>query len=604
MPVGVKSYVIPDAFERQSMLEELTIRDFAIIDRLTIHFGSGFNVLTGETGAGKSIIIDAVGALLGGRVTADAVRSGAPAARVEGIFTLDPDLLTNEALAGVMDEYGLRDNDLSDEALILTREINATGRTTARVNGRAVPVAVLAQIGSALVDIHGQSEHLSLLRVINHIELLDRFSGTLPLRAQVSTLVSELKEILQQAERLTQGRRDAARRLDLLNFQVEEITAAELREDEEEELTAERQVLSNAARLTELAVTARDALVEAGERGDRSVLDGLGVAMQALGDLARLDPSQGSFMEAVQEAYYTLEELGHSLTRYGTSIEADPARLTLIDDRLDLIHGLQRKYGATIAEVIAFGQAAAQERDELLHAEDRLAELQDETARLRERIGELAGEMSARRYAAATRLSTGIEGELADLNMARARFAVAITQTPSPDGVPATATGPAGDQRWGTWAYDERGIDRVEFLISPNPGEDLKPLARIASGGEMARLMLALKTMLSAVDRTGTLIFDEVDTGVGGRSGQVVGEKLRYLAEEHQVLCVTHLPQVAALGNDHFRIAKQTVEDRTRTDVCLLNAEERVEELAQMLGGTPVSAAARQAARELLQRVL
>jgi DNA repair protein RecN (Recombination protein N) len=594
--------LIIDRHKGGPMLEELTIRDFAIIDRLTVQFGAGFNVLTGETGAGKSIIIDAVGALLGGRVTADVVRTGAPTARVEGIFTLDTDLLADAALAAVMEENGLRDGEAAEEALILTREINATGRTTARVNGRAVPVAVLAQIGGALVDIHGQSEHLSLLRISQHVELLDRFSGTMALRAQVAAQVGELRAILREIERLETARRDAARQLDLLNFQVEEITAASLREGEEEELAAERQVLSNAGRLSELAALGHDLLVEAGEREGSSVLDGLGAATRTLTDLARLDPSQQGLVEAVNGAFDAVEELGRALSRYAATVEADPERLAEIEDRLDLLHNLQRKYGATVAEIIAFGEEAARERDELLHAEDRLAELKDEATALRERIGALSTDLSARRYAGSTRLVEGIERELADLNMARARFAVAIMQTAGDDGVPAVVTGSDGATRSGTWAYDERGIDRVEFLISPNPGEELKPLARIASGGEMARLMLALKTMLSTVDRTGTLIFDEVDTGVGGRSGQVVGEKLRYLAEDHQVLCVTHLPQVAALGHDHYRIVKQVTNDRTRTEVHLLDDTERVEELAQMLGGVPVSAAARQAARELLAK--
>ncbi|GAC1430344.1 MAG: DNA repair protein RecN [Chloroflexota bacterium] len=584
------------------MIEELTIRDFAIIDRLTIHFGSGFNVLTGETGAGKSIIIDAVGALLGGRVGSDVVRTGAPAARVEGIFTLDPEQMANDAFAAVLQEYGLREGEGADEALILTREINASGRTTARVNGRAVPVTVLAQIGSALVDIHGQSEHLSLLRTAQHLEMLDRFSGTLPLREQVAALVTDLKSVLGDVERLQQSRRDAERRLDLLNFQVDEISSASLVSGEEDDLAAERQVLGNAGKLADLAAAARDILAEATDRGERSVLDSLGTATRTLSELARLDPAQQALVEAINEAYFAIEELGRNLTCYAANIEADPARLAEIEDRLDQIHKLQRKYGSTVAEVIAFGEEAARERDELIHAEDRLAALQDEAAALRARIGTLAGELSARRFAGAGRLVAGLEKQLADLNMGRARFAVAITHVADPEGVPATATATTGEAEEGTWAYDERGIDRVEFLISPNPGEDLKPLARIASGGEMARLMLALKTMLSTVDRTGTLIFDEVDTGVGGRGGGVVGEKLRYLAEDHQVLCITHLPQVAALGNDHFRIVKEVVDRRTRTDVHLLSEDERVEELAQMLGGLPPTPAARQAAHELLAR--
>jgi DNA repair protein RecN (Recombination protein N) len=584
------------------MLEELTITNFAIIDRLTVRFDPGFNVLTGETGAGKSIIIDAVGAVLGGRVSAEMVRSGADLARVEGIFSLDDD---NDPVLELLREHELLDD--GEGAVILRREINVNGRSTARVNGRAVPVSVLGRIGALLVDIHGQSEHLSLFRVDEHLELLDRYAGITSQRAQLAALVEDLRRVRRERDGLLAAQADAARRLDLLRYQVEEIEKAGLRPDEEEELLAEKRLLANAERLALLATAASDEL--SGDEGRRGVLDTLGRASNGLADLVKLDESQQEMLEQLNSALYTLEEVARGLRSYADGIEADPGRLAEIEERLDLLQRLKRKYGATVAEVIEFGQDAARQQEELVNSEERLEQLDAEIELLKGRIGELAGELSLRRREAADRLSAAVEGELRDLNMARARFAVTMTRRPDPDGVPAmpgddgqalpSFTGEEGETRY---AFDERGIDRVEFLISPNPGEDLKPLARIASGGEASRLMLALKTILSTVDRTPTLIFDEVDTGVGGRGGQVVGEKLRLLGEAHQVLCITHLPQVAALGAEHLRVVKRIDGGRTHTDVEFLRGHARIEELAAMLGGMPPPPSAFKAAEELLAR--
>jgi DNA repair protein RecN (Recombination protein N) len=572
------------------MLEELSITNLAIIDRLDVRFNPGFNVLTGETGAGKSIIIDAVGAVLGGRVSSEMVRSGASSARVEGIFTLDGE---DTAIGDLLREHDLLDED--DGALILRREINANGRSTARVNGRAVPVALLGRIGERLVDIHGQSEHLSLFRTDEHMELLDRYAENAPPRAELAGLVAEVRRVERERKALREAQADAARRLDMLQYQVEEISKAELSPDEEDALLAEKRVLGNAERLAALAVGASD-LLNGGDEG-RGALDLLNEASASLDELTRVDESQKESLESLNSALYTLEEVAHTLRSYASSIEADPARLAIIEERLDLLHRLKRKYGATIAEVITFGEGAAREQEGLLNSEGRLEELASEVERLKGRIGLVAGALSARRAEAAARLASGVEGQLQDLNMARARFVVDIAHKSDPEGAPATVNGEKG-----RYAYDERGIDRVEFLLSPNPGESLKPLARIASGGEASRLMLALKTVLSTVDRTPTLIFDEVDTGVGGRSGAVVGEKLKLLGETHQVLCITHLPQVAALGAEHLRIVKRIADGRTRTEVEPLVGRARVEELAAMLGGFPPPPTALKTAEELLAR--
>ncbi len=572
------------------MLQELAIADFAIIDNLIVRFEPDFNVLTGETGAGKSIIIDAVDAVLGGRITGDMVRSGTRGARIEAIFALEmPEVA--QAVARALAGYDL---PADDDSLILTREISAAGRGTARVNGRAVPVTVLAGLGDLLVDIHGQSEHLSLFKVSGHVDLLDRYGGTLDRRRAVAALIRQLRALHDEETRLRSSRQDAARRLDLLRYQGDEIEAARLRPDEEAEIEAERMVLANADRLAGLAAGAQSLLSE-GAHGEAGAMDQLNRAAQPLGDIARIDPTQEPLLESLRAALYTVEEVARDLARYAASIDEDPARLALLEERSTLLHGLKRKYGETIEEVLAFGARAAEEMEQLLHAEDRLDQIAAESELLRVDVGREAAALSAARHAAADDLSRRVEEQLADLNMPRARFSVALDWRPSADGVPV----PELEERF---ACDETGLDNVEFLLSPNPGEALKPLARIASGGEASRLMLALKSILSEVDHTPTLIFDEVDTGVGGRGGQVVGEKLRALARTHQVICITHLPQVAALGNGHLRIEKQVADGRTRTAVSPLRGPERAEEIAAMIGGTPISENTLRAARELLLR--
>ena len=574
------------------MLQELAITDFAIIDNLVVPFDSGFCVLTGETGAGKSIIIDAVDAVLGGRISGEMVRTGARTARMEAIFTVDTPEIA-EAVAHALDGFDLLDQD--DASLILAREINAAGRSTARVNGRAVPVSVLAAVGELLVDIHGQGEHLSLFKVAGHIDLLDRFAGTLEQRRVVAALVHRLHAIEAEEARLRSSRRDAERRLDILRFQIEEIESAHLVEGEEAALEAERVVLANADRLATLGASAQ-ALLSEGERGDDSATDLLTQAAQILGDLARVDVSQASLVETLQSALIAIDEVAHDLAHYRASIEADPARLSSLEERAVLLQMLKRKYGAaTVADLIEFSRTSYAERDELLGAEDRLEELSAETERVRVEIGRQAATLSDARGQAAQNLARRMEEQLNDLNMQRARFEVALERRADSGGVPV----PGHEARV---ACDDTGVDRVEFLVSPNPGEDLKPLARIASGGEASRLMLALKTILSNADRTPTLIFDEVDTGVGGRSAQVVGEKLRDLSRAHQVLCITHLPQVAALGDEHLRVEKQIVDGRTRTVVTSLRGTERVREIAAMLGGMPVSDSTLRAAGDLLAR--
>jgi DNA repair protein RecN (Recombination protein N) len=567
------------------MLAELHIRDLAIIDQLELDFVPGFNVLTGETGAGKSIIIDAVGLLLGDRASLEVVRAGAERTEVEGTFRLTDGVAAR--LASLLVEHGLEGDDPA--WLTLAREVRVNGRSIARINGRAVPVALLGEVGAFLVDVHGQGEHLSLLREREHIGLLDRYAGLGASQAEIAVRVGQLRVVRRDLESLRQGERERARRIDLLSYQVEEIVAARLQPGETADLEAERSRLSNAEQLAALGAEALGRLQDSGDERP-GVLDALGAAEQALARLARIDAAASSLNEQLGNAVALLDDLNRELSRYCDNIEFNPRRLEQVEERLHLIHGLQRKYGDTIEEIIAYGERAAVELDTISHAEEHIAGLEAEEDRLLREIGALAAALSADRRIAGERMAQAIEAELEDLQMAQARFAVQIAWKPDSSGafVEQGAAGQAG----GRYAFDMHGLDNVSFLVSANPGEPLRPLVRVASGGETSRLMLALKAVLGRADETPTLIFDEIDQGIGGRVGGTVGRKLwgltgaatRGSALGHQVLCITHLPQLAAYGDRHFHVVKQIAGDRTLTAADELTGIDRVTELARMLG--------------------
>lgn len=563
------------------MLTYLTIRNFAIIDRLDVDLSAGFNVLTGETGAGKSIIVDAVATLLGGRADTTTIRSGTDQALIEAVFS-PPAGLYKTAIIPLLQEHGL-DNG-AEESLLLTREINRKGRNVCRVNGRLVTLGFLREIGQRLIDIHNQGEHLSLLRVRQHIDFLDRYAGLFDLRHEVATKVYALQRTRAELNKLLKDERELARRMDLLRYQVEEIAAARLQPGEEEDSTREQTLLSNAERL----ITQTDSLYKIlydSEEEQKSVLDLLGEVSGGLAKLVELDTKLQEQEKTVEEIAYQLQELAGTLRSYGEQIEYDPRRLRQVEERLDLIYDLKRKYGDSIEEILAFGESAAEELEGLSHSEELIEELQGQEKELLAQIGQLAGELSAGRQEACKMLAEAIEEELKDLGMEKARFAVSMKQIATDEGVEVDG------QRY---AFDSTGIDQVEFMISPNIGEPLKPLSKIASGGETARLMLAMKTVLSNADEVPILIFDEIDAGLGGRAGVVVGRKLWGLTQGHQVLCVTHLPQIAAFGDAHYKVAKDVVGGRTVASVEKLGSEKRTEELAQMLGtvsdGTHLSA--------------
>ncbi|WP_376792972.1 DNA repair protein RecN [Thermoflexus sp.] len=570
------------------MLVELHVKDFAIIDEVTLRLEPGLNVLTGETGAGKSILVDAVAVLVGGRADVEMIRAGAERALIEGLFYLDEP--TRALLSPILEQHGLLDEGPMGE-LVLSREIRQGGRHVARVNGRLVPLHALKEIGQVLVDIHGQTEHLSLLRAREQLELLDRYAGVGELRAALAERVARWRAVRREIEQLRQDEREKARRVDLLRFQIEEIEAARLREGEEEALLQERNRLANAEQLAQLADALYRALYE-GEGEAPAALDRLSEGARALQALARIDPVFRPYLETMEGLIAQVEDLARTVRDYREGIEFNPRRLVQIEERLDLIRRLQRKYGDTIPEILAYAQRAKRELETLLHAEERLGELEEEAERLLREIGELGMQLSRQRQAAAERLAREVEAQLADLRMAGARFTVALERTPDEEGAYADGA---------RWAFDATGLDRITFLIAPNIGEGLRPLARIASGGETSRLMLALKVALAQADPVPTLIFDEIDQGIGGRVGAVVGEKLWRLARHHQVLCVTHLPQLAGFGDAHFKVEKHVIGERTVARVTQLEGEERVAELAQMLGGT--GRAAVQSAREILEYV-
>jgi DNA repair protein RecN (Recombination protein N) len=546
------------------MLRFLRIRNLAVIDAVEVEFEPGFNVLTGETGAGKSIVVEAVGLLLGGRASADLVRTGETHATIEAIFET-PD--TPE--------------------LIVRREISTQGRSRSFVNGALATAAALRDLSERLVELHGQHEHQALLDPLTHLAVLDAFAGHDALVEQVGSAWGDVRDLREQLERSRMDSRERSARLDLIAFQLSEIEKAAPRAGEDEELAATKQVLASADRIQRLCEESYASLYES----DGAVLASLGGVWKRVGELATIDPQFAPYAEARDGIKSQLEDLALFLRRYADDVDASPARLQEVEDRLAALERLKRKYGPTLADVIARGEALARERELLGGDSNRAEDLQKALTSASDRFLAVARDLSRRRREQARMLGRSLETLLADLAMARTTFEVRFNdQELSPD------------------AWGSQGIDQAEFYISPNVGETPRPLARIVSGGELSRVMLALKT-IAAVRKTDrqnqgslkTLIFDEVDAGIGGRVADVVGAKLQELGQQFQVLCITHLPQIAARASTQFLIDKSVKGNRTVTRVNRLDAAARTEELARMIGGVSVTDAVRASARDLLQ---
>ncbi len=567
------------------MLTELHIQNFAIIDKLDLRFDSGLIILTGETGAGKSIILDAVVMLIGGKADTTFVRTDSDAAFVEALFQLTgPE---KEAVHFILNREELMDDP---NYVTLMREVRKEGRSVARINGRTVNVGLLKELGALLIDIHGQAEHLSLLDPRAHLGLLDRYAEVgLPLgdyRQTYRTLLNLRRELSD----LRKAQSDADRRIEILTYQAEEIESARLKAGEDEELRKERDRLANAESLAQNAQEAL-AVLDEGSPETPAATDLIGQAAQALATLAKIDEGQTQLAEQAELLLETISDVIHSLRDYLEEIEFNPKRLEDVEERLDVIHTLTRKYGGNISAVIAYGAEARKQLETITGAAERINELEMQEAKLLEKLARQGGTLSEKRKSAATEMGKGIEAELNDLKMQSARFGVDFQTKPDVNGIPMTD---------GTRiAFDQNGFDRAEFLIAPNPGEGLKPLAKIASGGETSRLMLGLKNVMAKADEVPSLIFDEIDQGIGGRVGLVVGHKLWNLSRTHQVFCVTHLPQLAAFGDQHYQVQKIVDNGRTLTRVENLNGEARLLELSQMLG--EVGEGTLRSAHELMQ---
>ena len=541
------------------MLRFLSITNLAVIDRLELEFAPGLNVLTGETGAGKSILVGAVGLLVGERASAELVRTGADAATVQAIFE-KPD----------------------GSELVVRREVTAQGRSRAFLDGAIVTTAGLREAAGILVDLHGQHEHQVLLDPAAHLDLLDEFVGATPKRRAVTEAFRRWQELRDERQRLAASEQQKASRAEFLAFQLGEIDRAAPKPGEDEELAATRLVLANADRLQRLCDEAYTALYE----GDEAALPALGVVWKKVGELAALDGTFAPYLDAREVVKSHLDDLAFFLRSYAAHIDASPARLQEIEDRLAVLDRLKKKHGPSLADVHTKAGELRRELHDLEHATERAAALDTALASARAAYLDVASALSRERRRGANEFSRTLEKALADLAMARTRCDVRFA-----DDVEAPE-----ESRW-----SERGIDEAEFYLSPNPGEELKPLARIASGGELSRIMLALKT-LATTDAPGkTLIFDEVDAGIGGAVADVVGARLQQLGERFQVLCITHLPQIAAYGAAHFGIEKSVRSGRTSTAVTRVDGAERVAELARMIGGAAASATVLASAREMLE---
>lgn len=567
------------------MLRELSVANLALIERLRIEFEPGLNILTGETGAGKSIIIDAVGLALGGRFSGEMVRAETDALQVEAVFELEEP----EKFRPALDELGIELGD--DHLLILSREAGSSGRNRCRINGQTVTVSTLAKVGTMLMDIHGQHEHQSLLINEKQLAILDAFGGKSLAEAagQVAEAYERWRWLRQELARLDGDIEDRARRMELLNFQLQEITEAQLTPGEDGELAQERAILAGAEKLYAAAAESYQRLY-GGEAGD-CVLDQLAAVERALMSAVEIDPKLAPVVELIREAACQAEEAAHEIRRYRDAIPFNPERLEEVERRLDLLTKLKKKYGQTVDEILAYADKIRAELDEVENRDVRRAELERELAEVQERLATAALTLSRLRREAADRLEQAVTAQLAELNMGRTAFTVELSRTETADGLPLAD---------GRWAITASGLDHAEFLVAPNVGEGAKPLAKIASGGELSRIMLAIKAILAEVDAIPTMVFDEIDTGIGGRTAQAVAEKLLLIARSRQVICVTHLPQIASMAHRHLYIEKTTDGARTRVNVRPLEMQGRVDELARMLGGAEVTETTRRHAQEML----
>ena len=556
------------------MLKSLTVWNFALLEHVQVEFQSGLNILTGETGAGKSILIDSLGAVLGARMSADMVRSGCDWLRVEAVFSLEDEslglheLLTQQAI------------DDSDKELIITRQLTRAGRSTALVNGCHVTLAILRQIGAYLVDIHGQNENLALLKEENQFHLLDGYDPDVAeALAAYECAYREWREKKEAYAEKQQASREYAQRLDMLHWQDKEISEANLKAGEDEALEAEIRKLSHAEKIVG-SIEESYELLEGGGGSGLGVLPALSQVKKDLEDISRFDDALANAQKMVEEAYISLQEASYELRDYGESVEFSPARLDQLQSRMDVIYRLCKKYGATLGDVLAHQKKVERELSEIENYDEDIAALEKEIAALEKELGKKAAALTELRRAAAKDLSSAIEEQLFALGMPKAQLAIRVE--------------PAAD-------YGPRGRDEVAMFFSANPGEAEKPLQKVASGGELSRIALAIKTVASSRDSSvPSMVFDEIDTGIGGRTAQMVAERIALVAQYKQVLCITHLPQIACMADAHLYISKRTEEGTTATQIRPLSERERISEIARMASGADMTTASLDNAREMV----
>lgn len=565
------------------MLTELSIRNLAVIEHVHIRFKAGFHVLTGETGAGKSIIIDALTLIVGGRGSSELVRYGADKAEIEAMFELPG----AHPVWHTLTELGIHAD--ANEHLVIRREITSSGKSSSRINGQLVNLTMLRKTGEWLVNIHGQHEHQSLLNVDEHIHSIDLF-GDSEIKAANKTYQASYDQYIKlqkELRELQETSKQALQMLDLYRFQIDEISSAKLKLGEDETLAEEKRKLANAEKLYQSSSEAYDFLY-ATNRG----LDAVGKAISRLQDIVQLDPAKLSpLLEQTQSAYYQMEDAAYQLRDYRDGIEFNSSRLDFIEQRLDLITSLRRKYGENIKEILAYLDKIKSEVDTIENKDEHIRNLEDKLASAEKQLGVAALDLSNLRKGIAQQLAVQIEHELRDLQMERTQFRVQVEQTLDERGIEVDGS---------KVRYSRLGIDQIEFLMAPNPGEPLRGLSKIASGGELSRIMLAMKTIFARIDQIPVLVFDEVDTGVSGRAAQAIAEKMSILSTSCQVFSITHLPQVASFADVHFYIRKEVDQERTFTRVQDMPDSGRIEELARMLGGVEVTETTLHHAGEML----
>lgn len=573
------------------MLTTLRIKNLALVEDLTLELKPGYNVITGETGAGKSILIGALNLAMGERADRSLIRSGAETCSVEAAFDVQA---LNARLGEFFTENGLE--GCEDSQLVIKRTFTNTGMNRQFVNGSPTTLSILAQLGELLVDIHGPHEHQSLLSPAQQLEILDAFGGLEKEREGLGQLLRDRDRLNKQKAALVVDERTYVQQLDLLRFQVNEISAARLRPEEDVEVEADFTRASNAARLLQLGQAALDLVSE----NESSLLTQSGIVGRTLQELQRIDASAAPLQGLHEQTVACLRDLQGELSRYLDRIEVDPRRLQELEERLNLLHSLRRKYGATVAEVIRFGEEADRKLKQLEGRDAELARINSDLMLLDRSIWRAGRELSNKRRKLVPQISRAVSRELAELGFRQSRFDILISSEEEPSEVESGSQISSVNRAGNSPAWHQSGLDTVEFQFAPNPGEPPRALRAIASSGELARVMLALKTVLASVDRIPVLVFDEVDANVGGETGHAVGQKMRRIAEKRQVLCITHLAQVAAPATSHFVATKQVKSGRTTSELKCLAREERVTELARMLGGQ--SEAARKHAEELLKR--